>query len=505
MRRISLFGTSVHSFIASSRGFYSVLALFTLSVLWVASFSIYPMAFDEEFHYGLIQIYATSALPFGIEHTPDMAQYGSATADASYLFHYLMSFPYRLFDALGLDDSAIILLLRYINITFVVAAFIVLRKTLLRAQVSSATATIGLAAFSLIPVLIMLTAQINYDNLLFLVIAWSFFHTINITVALRKKRPLPIGDAWLLVISLLIGMSIKYAFLPIALAIGMWAAGVTVKRYLPAKTLLAKLVRDLKRQWLVLSRQHRVAYLALSLLSLFFASHYVTNFVSYGHPIPACEQVFSEVECQAYGPWARNKLYASEKQESFQPLSYAAYMTTEFVPGMTQRLTFALAGKTNGFQTKSPLPIVIVGFILLTIIGAACLLAQILRRRGTWLGAFTLLLLFVYVGALSYQLYGDYLETGRPVAINGRYLLPLLPLVAVVFIEAIRTVFAKIRTSTLALTSVAILLALVIGGAGVGTYIVQSEAHWYHNGFAQTTYNVVNPVYNAVVPLRFDN
>ena len=89
---------------ASQWFFYATVALFSISSIWVATASLYPMAFDEEFHLGLIKIYAAHWLPYGIENTRDMAQYGAAMSDPSYLFHYLMSFPYRLLDWLGLSQ-----------------------------------------------------------------------------------------------------------------------------------------------------------------------------------------------------------------------------------------------------------------------------------------------------------------------------------------------------------------------------------------------------------------
>lgn len=506
MHRLHRILARLQTFVGSTAGFYAVLTLFTLSALWVASFSLYPMAFDEEFHYGLIKIYTTSLLPYGIPHTSDMAQYGAATADASYLFQYLMSFPYRLFDLLGFTDTAIIIVLRYMNVAMVVAALILFHRALLALGASRTAAALGLAFVSLIPVFIMLAAQINYDNLLLLVTAWCLLLTFRITSELREHRRIPLRFAWQLIIALLIGMSIKYAFLPIALAIGLWLIGMILRSYWPApRSWPTAAARSLNRQWRALSRRSQLIHISLSVLSLFFASHYVTNVVSYGSPIPACDQVFTEVECQAYGPWSRNKLYTAEKQASFRPLSYPAYMAQEWFPGMTERLTFTLAGKTNGFQTKPPLPIVIYGFIIVSIIGTGCLLFQLFRRgfRLPWPWTFTLLLTFTYVGALSYQLYGDYIETARPVAINGRYLLPLLPLVALMLMQAMRQSAARISSPALATIGVLVFLFILIGGGGIGTYIVQSEPHWYWNGFAQSAYETVHPIFDTLAPLRF--
>lgn len=350
----------------------------------------------------------------------------------------------------------------------------------------------------------MLAAQINYDNLLLLITAWALLLLFRLTTSLRATGDVSLKEVWLLACALLIGMSIKYAFLPIALAFALWLAIFTVRHYLRRRTVSA-IVTDMRQQWKILSRKMKITLISLLLMSVFFASHYVTNFASYGSPIPDCDQVFSAEECQAYGPWSRNKLYESEKTASFVPLSYPVYMATEWFPGMTERLTFALAGKTNGFQTKTPLPIVIVGFSILAALGSLSLLVQILRRQATWVWSFTLFLTFVYVGALSYQLYSDYLQTARPVAINGRYLLPLLPLVSLTLIQAIRISIRRLNAQNTTLLTLAIFILLFIGGGGVITYIVQSEAHWYWPGFAQSHYDAIHPAVDAAVPFRFTN
>jgi hypothetical protein len=171
---------------------------------------------------------------------------------------------------------------------------------------------------------------------------------------------------------------------------------------------------------------------------------------------------------------------------------------------MTQRLTFAVAGKTNGFQTKLPLPAVVYTFIILTVLGMICLGTQIVKRNAHWLAALTLLLTSVYTGVLSFQLYGDYVETGQPVAINGRYLIPLLPLVAVTLIQAMRYATQRISSRLLAAVSVLVVLGLLVSGAGISTYIVLAESHWFWPGFGQQSHALFESILERfVLPFRY--
>lgn len=466
--------------------------------------SIYPMAFDEEFHYGLIQIYATSIVPFGIEHTGDMAQYGAATADASYLFHYLMSFPYRVLDAIGLPDMTIVIVLRLLNVGFVVAALFVFRRAFLSAGVSGSVTNISLLLVTLLPVFTLLAAHINYDNLLLLVIAWCLLLVVRITMQVKTGGPFPVVDSLQLFAGVLIGMSIKYAFLPLALGLFIWMLWLVVVGYRRHNQTISTQISSISAQWKKLTGKRRYGLIGLLILSCFFATHYATNAISYGSPIPSCERVFTEDECTAYGPWNRNRNMAERKDESFVPMSLPEYMATEWLPGMTQRLTFTVAGKTNDFETKLPLPALVSSLIALTIVGFLCLAAQIVRKKADWLAGLTLLLTTVYVGALAFQLYGDYVETAEPVAINGRYLIPLLPLMAVVLIRAIRELLSKVDSRIVAPISMIVLLFLIVSGAGVGTYIVLAEPHWFWPGFGQESHAALRSLFNLfVLPFRY--
>jgi len=492
--------TTLKDMFGSNMFFYAVLALFGISAAWVASASIYPMAFDEEFHYGLIQIYAQSWLPYGIEHTKDMAQYGSATGDPSYLFHYLMSFPYRLLSAIGIDDTAIIITLRLFNIGFVLAALLVFARALKEAGMRQSVINTTMAFLCAIPVFVMLAAQINYDNLLLIVVASATLLTVRFTNGVIEDRRIRSGSLWMLVSLLLVGMSIKYAFLPIVAAIGIWLIGLVAFHWRRHAVTIPAQLRQFFVDSLRLNKTVKAAILISMFAGLFFATHYVTNTVQYGHPIPDCAAVFDEDACTAYGPWNRNRNYVNGLSDSFQPLSYPAYLIIEWLPGMTERLTFALAGKTNDFQTKQPLPIALIGLVALSVVGLLSLLYRLAKTPKrispfTW---FTLLAISTYVAVLSLQLYGDYVRTGQPVAINGRYLLLLLPVFGAILIDSttalLRRMSPALKTSMLTIA----LIALVIGGGGVSTYIIQAESHWFFPGWGQQSHEVLQRVLSAV-------
>lgn len=487
----------VQRVLSSNRFFWVVTAIFTLSAVWVATASLYPMAFDEEFHFGLIKIYAAHWLPYGIENTRDMAQYGAAVADPSYLFHYLMSFPYRLLHALGLSEVAVIICLRLINIALVVASFVLYRKALLAANVPRATTHGTIAAFSLIPILPVMAGQLNYDNLLLVMVALSFWLIIRTTNATRKQGILPVElTCWLLGV-LLITLPIKYAYLPIALGMGLWLvwlAGTTLRKQ-GFTTYKKHLLASMQKMHLVT----KICLVVLIAAGVFFSARYVENYIRYDSAIPGCDAVFTEDACMDYGPWARNFEYKQRVDPNFTPISFPAFFITEWLPGMMQRLTFAVAGKTNDFQTKDPLPLV---WPIASVFTSLGLLAFLLRAR--WLlkkypyMAITLLVTLIYVGVLAVKLYIGYTKTSMPAAINGRYLLPLVPMLLAMCAQALLHVAAKWKVRSVTVVILATLFIVVVfQGGGVLTYIVQAEPHWFYPGWGQDSFTLLHRVVSA--------
>jgi hypothetical protein len=490
---------SLQRIIQSNKFFYFGLIIFTLGCVWVATASLYPMAFDEEFHLGLIKIYATSWLPYGIHHTADMAQYGAATADPSYLFHYVMSFPYRLLNFAGLSEQAIIIVLRLINVGLVAIALVVFRKSFLRAGLGRTTTNLSLILFMFIPVLSMLAGQINYDNLLLLIVAGGVWLSVIISNAVKKDGRLPAAATWLLIILILFGAAVKYAFLPIGVGFLLWIVVLIYANTTRFKHSVHSQLRSFLKATNALSAKIKLGLIVCGALGLFFGAHYVTNIVSYGSPIPPCDQVFDENLCTAYGPWNRDNNYVKNRNTSFKPMSLPAYMVVEWLPGMTNRLTFALAGKTNGFQTKLPLPITLIVFVAVAIIGLLALIWQLTRRpsKTPYFVWFSVLLCVCYVGVLISQLYGEYVKTAQPAAINGRYLLPLLPMLGASMIYAIASMVWNIPRTTQLLVVFAVLLLLLIGGGGVETYILQSEPKWFWPGWGQTSQDILQHVFRV--------
>lgn len=451
--------------------FLGLMSFFVAESLWIAFSAAYPQAFDEDFHFGIIQIYAHHWLPFLSTQPANADQFGGVAHDPSYLYHYLMSFPYRIIAAFLHGQMSQVIALRLINIALFGLGIVLFRRVLLRAGISAALTNVSLFVLIFIPIVPQLAAQINYDNLLMPIVAWMCLMVFDLTRAVREGLPFLRTLAVMLCIGLL-GCLVKFPFLPIFAACVLFVGYVTIRTF---RGHFADLLALIRADFAALKRRTKLLLLAILLVSAgLFSQRYVVNIVEYGEPVPDCAAVLSVQRCQAYSPWARNYNDSLNRQ---QPASVAIYMG-EWLYGLWFRLFFAINGPTSGYQNYPSLPLPSAAAIVLALFGVA-VLGQFWRqtfRRNDYL-AFFLLVIVCYCGALWLDDYAQYLKTGQPVAINGRYLLPvLLPMAAIIG----RAISVSMRTRPLLKPLLAAaVIVLFLEGGGVLTFISRSDESWY--------------------------
>jgi hypothetical protein len=102
-----------------------------------------------------------------------------------------------------------------------------------------------------------------------------------------------------------------------------------------------------------------------------------------------------------------------------------------------------------------------------------------------------------YLAVLWLQQYQLFVQTGQPVAINGRYLLPLLPWFVLIAALAVNELLGAREKVKLAVGAV-VLLCFLWGG-GALTYILRSNDAWYWNNSAVRAAN--HAVQKALGPI----
>jgi len=471
------------------RFFWVICGFLALQALWIALSNRYPMAFDEDFHFGIIKIYSHHLSPFLYGQPAGADSFGPVARDPSYLYHYLMSFPYRLIAAITNSQSIQVIFLRLINIALFVGDLWLIRRVMLRIAAPITAINASLLVFVLIPVVPMLAGQINYDNLFIGVIAAAILLTERFIYGLEKRR-FDVLALLLLAAAVLLGSLVKYAFLPIALVLGLsvvwnliryWRR--STKLLLPARPLLIG------------------GALLVVIASGIFSQRYLVNVARYGTPLPDCAKVLTIKQCSRYGPWNRDYNLKLAKADSDKDASLTEF-TGKWFYGMWMRLYFTLDGPRSDFQTRGPLPVPALGGIAIAATGLLVVVIggrKLLRAYDRRLVATVVLVAGAYIAVLFLDNFAAFRRTGQPVAINGRYLLPFLPYLGLLAIMAGREVLhSKTR---LAYVLAGLLLFSQLYGGGAMTFILRSEDGWYwQNRAVVDTNHAIKIVFRRLTP-----
>lgn len=467
--------------IRSDKFFYGVVALLIIQGIWMALTARYPMAFDENFHFGVIQIYANQWSPFITSTPPDSGAYGELIRTTSYLYHYLMSFPYRFIALFTHDQTVQVILLRFINIALFAGGLVAFRRLLRQLKISSGIVNFSLFILVLIPVVPFLAGQINYDNLTFLLVPLTGLLAISCSNTLTKKGYLPAVSFVLLLCIGMLGSLVKYAFTPI------FAGALLYVGYMIFKH--KKYGKVFKGAWKSFTRLPVIAMFSLATLLIIssglFAERYGENVLVYGAIEPDCADVESVEHCSQYGPWERNYgIEMSNQEKGNTGIPNLAIFLPNWVDGMMHRLYFAINYNYTNYK-ELPLPIAAaytMGFIGLAL---ACFYWRLLIKNPRFLLA--AFIVGLYVLALLYTNFKDYIHYKAMLAINGRYLIPILPLAFGVMatacslfikrVVAVRTRFKKPQLVQFAL--VAAIIILTLQGGGILTFAVRSDSGWY--------------------------
>jgi hypothetical protein len=378
-----------YEFLRSSRFFKFIFLFFIFESVWIAFSAAYPQAFDENFHFGIIQVYSHYWLPFLSSQPAGASAYGAVARDPSYLYHYLMSFPYR-FIALFLHTQIEqVIALRLINVGLLGSGLILSRRVLLRVGISAALANMTILVFVLIPIVPQLAAQINYDNLFIPLTAWAILLTFNVTDQLRARQPSIKSIIGLLSLCLLTGL-VKYAFLPIFAGIIVFLIIVAFKAYRHKLRLLGS---QLMRSWFTQPHYMKVVLLMIGVISIgMFVQRDGVNLIDYHSLEPNCSSILSVHACEAYSPWdynytQHNYLLSVKSTTSFMnPVFY----TFNWIYWMWYRLFFAVNGPAQDFANYPPLPLPAAAAIVLAFGGA---IATFKWRHKIFKGNINLILL----------------------------------------------------------------------------------------------------------------
>ena len=468
--------------IASNWVFVCTMLLFAAETGWLALTSRFPMAFDEAYHFNLIQFFAHRLNPVVTSQTASTYKFGAIVQNPSFLYHYLLSFPDRFVTLFTYNPEPQVIVLRLINIAFALGSLYVMKKLLRLLQVPDGLANILLLIFALTPIVTVLSAQINYDNLFILSAALCVYQTVFF--AHRLNRNVFDTKALLVLLSLCLFSSlVKFAFLPILLAI----AGITawkIARY-RHRHRGRRLLSTAAKNFAAIGRSAKLVLLTAVLIgSLLFVRFYGVNLVKYHNPAPQCSQILSFKACKHYYAWDSNynvlqyqRLHpTANKMNTAQYSMYWLLLTSYFLFGATMPL--------QGPYSLSDAFYLII--ILLTALGLVCTIVNFRKmlRANKNVSALALIS-FTYLLFLWGRNYHDYVHLGQAVAVNGRYWVPVLFYLYTLAGLGVYHAFSGKNESRARSRSI---LAVMVIAAFV-----------YYGGYMQYMYRI-DPVYGGLKP-----
>lgn len=495
--------TKILDFLRSRTFFWAILALFVIESSWIAFSAIYPMVFDENTHFGIIQLYAHHLSPIWTQQPANASWAGALTRDPSYLYHYLMSFPYRLIAALTSDQMVQVIFLRFINIGLFLSGLVLFRKLLLKTKVSPAIIHTAILFFILTPVVPLLAGQINYDNLLIPLVALTLLLASDVNSQLQTKRQLPYGKVLVLSAVCLFSSLVQYMYLPIMTGVFLWLGWQTFTLWRHDRS---RVFNHTGAGWTATNWRNRLAIGLPVLIALgLFVQMYGVNVIKYHDLTPACDQVLSRTECAGYAPWLRNQeVLAKHLNPNTNPVLYGgSWLYRMFVASF---FTSSGGGQSGTmYLSVNPMPVIFLSALAVFVIGG-CLL--ILYRQKVFRGYEHMgLILFVtlfYTATLWLHNYQDFMRYGEKIAIQGRYFFPVAIPFMIILALAFRQLLGHRAHLKVALSAAAFVLCLQGGGAL--TYILNSNETWYwqNDGIARlnhATQAIVKPLVVVKKPL----
>ncbi|HEX6258663.1 MAG TPA: hypothetical protein VFZ48_04240 [Candidatus Saccharimonadales bacterium] len=456
--------------------FLALCGFFVLNAGWLALSVAYPMIFDEEYHVGIIDIYARQLSPFITVQPPEAALYGDITRYTSYLYHYLASFPYRLVSFFTSDIQTHIVVLRFLNVAVMVGALVLYRKVLLMARISPVLVHIALLFFVMTPLLAYAAAQVSYDPLTFALIPAMAICAIRVV---QSKK----WFWWLVALGVIGALStlIKFTMLPFLTVFFVVALGMRLRRSGPR--FLTQASEQIRRSpWLVVVGAAVLAALSMAL----FIERYGGNVLRYQTLTPDCAAVQSVETCNKYGPWARNAMLEQQQLFMQQPVdNIAVYTVFNWIPHIVDDFFIAAVYPTASapvLHQGTPQNLEgTAGHVLTRVVGWAGFIGGVIVVAWQWrrLAQYKALLVClaagaVYVGILHARNYSEYVAFAMPVAVQGRYILSILPFV----FAAILICLSAIRTPRLKVGAFTVACICFVFGAGALPYIMYGQPLW---------------------------
>lgn len=440
-----------------SRYFYTfILIWFIVQASLIALLTKFGLPPDENFHFNFIKLYAENGPTPFLNDQEGYYWLGDVTRRPSVLYHYAMSWPYRLMDGL----PATYIYLRFINIGFAVGTLMLVKKLAKQLKLSDFVANLSL--FMLVNTLMFtfLSAAISYDNPLIML---SILSLVLMVALMQRLRAITLIYLTLVMI---VASVVKFTFLPLAVLI---VIALTFYYRKGINGTIKSIFKDARTN---ISKGKLFVLVPLLLISFAFAlERYGINIVSYGSIRADCVEVHNVQDCRKRPLFQRReKVEALDKEPTIPPTRFSV----KWVDTAKERIYGIHAHKFF-----KPMTVVVYG--TWSIVG---LMALAFIRKFRWRNRkldYLIAISFTYVLIAATKNFMGYQDSGIfGMGLQGRYIFPVFPVLYLIgnyYVE-------KWLEKRYILLSVYALLAIgVFVIAGLPSYFYLTDLGWFSKTF----------------------
>lgn len=446
--------------------FWGVVLLFVLQAAWIALSFIYPSPYDEKFHLGVIEFYTHQFSPIITNQDPSYDYLRDLTHESSHLFHYLMSFPYRLIREFVSGLTGQVVILRLMNILFAAGGLVLFSRLFRQVGIKQRFINVALLIFISLPIVTQVAATINYDNLLFFLTPLYLMLCVKF---LKDKTTFSIYNFMGIVAIGCLAALVKYTFLPVLALSFLYLGIVGFKRR-------QNVLKSLKASGPT-TKTPKFVGLSIVLLAVvgLFSQVYIQNIIRFGTPQPECQQSMSRERCLSSDIVARN--IAAEESIEDRELVPPVYYGTQWLHNMHIGATLTFSHTVNGPREMGRFLSIYNIFFVGTLLSVVSLLYswRSIKKDKAWYFLLSMAIgLIVVVFIENYSIYHQF---HRPLAIQPKYLLSILPILIVLSLVSANFILRK--SPALKVFCLGILVVLLSQGGGLVTHILQSNDTWY--------------------------
>lgn len=396
----------------------AILVIFSI-ISYYFVFTVRPLQVfpDENYHYNVILTHdRENDINPSINNYQETQSLGELSRQP-YLYHYVFSKLLKL-NIFNIND---VIWLRLFNPPLALISILTTYLIALTAYKKKIIALSAAAIFASTLMFQFISAAINYDNFVIPFSLLSVYFLIKFHEEIKIK--------WFIfsLTFILLATLSKFSALVIIVPIFLFNF-YKLFLYLKSKSTRLKLFEGNK------------PYLGLFILilsSLLFINLYFVNIFQYHSVLPKCDTVLTVEECMNSNIYARDKQLA----DNFNPSMIQIGPFTYIQHWIQTNLITLFGVAAHGISYNN----LLLNYVIFSMIIMTLIVTIADRKKFYNLYSFYFItIMTIYSGSLFYLNYNIYLHLGNPsIGIQGRYLIPILPLFIIIFTYGIYEAFKK--------------------------------------------------------------